>query len=62
MKFEILKSKNGKSWYYNLKGDNGEIMVTSEMLNSKQTCKHSIRSIMMNCGPDTTVADLTDDE
>ena len=63
MKFEIKRSivrnDNLDEWYWVLKGGNGEVMCTSEMLSSKQACKKSIRSIAMNCDPDTPVIDTT---
>ena len=63
MKFEIRKSKmpdeNGQEWWYVLKGSNGEVMMTSEMLSSKQNCYNSISSIKQQVGPVTRVIDTT---
>ena len=44
-KFEIKKSSNSK-FYFNLKSKgNGEIIATSEMYNSKQSCKDGIAAV-----------------
>lgn len=63
MKFEIkrsiMRNANLDEWYWVLKGGNGEIMCTSEMLSSKQTCRNSISSIMQTVGLTTPVIDTT---
>lgn len=43
-KFEIKKSSNEK-FYFNLHASNGEIIATSEMYNSKQSCKGGIEAV-----------------
>ena len=58
MKFQILKSLNGL-YYYVLVGRNGEIMLTSEMMMQKQSCKKSIASIKRSVGLFTRVEDRT---
>ena len=47
MKFVIQKSKSKtkKQFYFNLKANNGEILVTSEMYASKQNCKKGIKLV-----------------
>ena len=45
MNFEIKKSKNGKWWFFVLKGKNNEIIATSEMYSSKQMCKKGITAV-----------------
>ena len=52
MKFEILlsksaliKSKIQDGYYFNLKANNGEIIATSEIYTSKQSCKKGIRAV-----------------
>jgi len=42
--FEIKKSKNGQ-FYFVFKAGNGEIVCTSEMYASKQSCKKGIRAL-----------------
>ena len=44
MKFEIRKSDDGQ-FYYVLIGANGETMLTSETMTTKQNCKNAIDSI-----------------
>lgn len=62
MTFEIKNTREGswaKGFYYVLKGKNGEIMLTSEMMKSKQSCKKSIRSIKRSVGLFSKVVDST---
>ncbi|SMC35316.1 YegP family protein [Cellulophaga tyrosinoxydans] len=57
-KFEIKKSSNGK-FYFNLRSKgNGEIIATSEMYNSKQSCKDGIDAVQRDA-PNAEVIDLT---
>ena len=42
--FEIVKSKN-KQWYFVLKAENGEVVLTSETYKSKQACIDTIKLI-----------------
>ena len=57
-KFEIKKSTNGK-FYFNLRSKgNGEIIATSEMYNSKQSCKNGIEAVKRDA-PNAGVEDLT---
>lgn len=56
-KFEIKKSSNEK-FYFNLYASNGEIIATSEMYNSKQSCKGGIESVKRNA-PTAEIEDLT---
>ena len=48
-KFEIKKSKNGK-FIFNLKAGNGQIILSSEMYESKAACQNGIESIKKNSG------------
>jgi hypothetical protein len=50
-KFEIKKSTNDK-FYFNLKAGNGEVILTSEMYESKQGCKNGIESVKENAPDD----------
>jgi len=63
MKFEIrsVKRPTGKKekFYYVLIGRNGEVMLTSEMMTQKQSCKNSIKSIKRSVGIFTKVVDTT---
>lgn len=63
MHFEIKKSilavRKGQSWWYILIGGNGECMMASEMMSSKQACKDSIQSIRETLWTHTKVIDTT---
>ena len=48
-KFEIKKSTNGK-FHFNLKAGNGQIILASEMYESKPACQNGIESIKKNGG------------
>ncbi len=48
-KFEVKKSKNGK-YHFNLKAGNGQIILSSEMYESKSACQNGIESIKKNGG------------
>lgn len=62
MKFEIRKSKKVSTiglYYYVLIGRNGEVMLVSEMMTRKESCRKSIRSIKRSVGLWTKVVDAT---
>lgn len=46
-KFEIKKSKNEK-FYFNLKAGNGQIILTSQMYETKASCHTGIESVKKN--------------
>ena len=48
-KFEIKQSANGK-YHFNLKAGNGQIILSSEMYESKAACENGIASIKKNAG------------
>lgn len=48
-KFEIKKSTNGK-FHFNLKAGNGQIILSSEMYETKAACENGIESIKKNAG------------
>ena len=48
MKFEILKSVDHQ-FYFVFKAGNGEIVCTSEMYKSKQSCIKGIKSLKWCC-------------
>jgi uncharacterized protein len=47
-KFLIKKAKNGQ-YYFNLKADNGQTILTSEMYTAKSSCSNGIESVQKNC-------------
>ena len=51
-KFEIKKSTNGK-FHFNLKAVNGQIILSSEMYESKSACQNGIESIKKNGGEES---------
>ena len=60
IKFEIRKSASAtQTYYYVLIGGNGEIMMVSEMITTKQNCQNSIDSIKKTVGYLTPVIDTT---
>jgi len=46
-RFEIMDSKNGE-FYFTLKAPNGEIILTSEMYETKQAAEKGIASVQAN--------------
>ena len=46
-KFEIKLSKSGK-YHFNLKAGNGQIILSSEMYESKSACENGIASVKKN--------------
>lgn len=46
-KFEIKQSTNGK-FHFNLKAGNGQIILSSEMYESKGACENGIESVRKN--------------
>lgn len=46
-KFTLNKSTNSQ-YYFNLKADNGQVILTSEMYVSKQGCQNGINSVKTN--------------
>lgn len=46
-KFEIKKSTNGK-FFFNLKAGNGQIILSSEMYETKAACEGGIESVRKN--------------
>ena len=65
MKFRIRKSKrnlwkpNKRRFYFVLVAANGETVMVSQMLSSKQNCYKTIDSICMNMKKTTPVIDET---
>jgi len=57
MKFEINDSDDGQ-YYFNLKANNGEVVATSEMYTTKQSCSDGINSVKQ-ITIDTEVIDNT---
>lgn len=50
-KFELNESSNGK-FYFNLKAGNGQIILSSEMYESKSSAENGIASVQKNAGDD----------
>jgi len=50
-KFEINKAKNGEH-FFNLKADNGQTILTSQMYTSKSGCFNGIESVRQNSRDD----------
>ncbi len=51
-KFEIKKSKDGKSFHFSLKSANGQIVLSSETYESKKNAEKGIASIKKNAAND----------
>ena len=51
-KFELKVAKNGK-YHFNLKAGNGQIILSSEMYESKAAAENGIASIQKNSGDDS---------
>jgi uncharacterized protein len=47
-KFIIKPAKNGE-FFFNLKAENGQTILTSEMYTTKPACKNGIESVQKNC-------------
>ncbi len=50
-KFELKVAKNGK-YHFNLKASNGQIILSSEMYESKSAAENGIASVQKNAGED----------
>ena len=50
-KFELNTSSNGK-FFFNLKASNGQIILSSEMYESKAAAENGIASVKKNAGDD----------
>lgn len=50
-KFEIKKSTNGK-FHFNLKAGNGQIILSSELYETKTACENGIASVKKNATDD----------
>ena len=50
-KFELKKSTNGQ-YYFNLKAVNGEVILSSEMYQSKEGAENGIESVSKNAALD----------
>ena len=51
-KFVIKKGKNDQ-YYFNLKADNGQVVLSSEMYTSKAACENGIESVRRNSANDS---------
>ena len=50
--FVIKKATNGEH-YFNLKADNYQVILTSQMYSSKSACFNGIESVRVNCSHDS---------
>ena len=50
-RFELKVSSNGK-YHFNLKADNGQIILSSQMFESKAAAENGIASVKKNAGDD----------
>jgi hypothetical protein len=50
-KFELKTAKNGK-FFFNLKASNGQIILSSEMYETKKAAENGIASVKRNAGND----------
>jgi uncharacterized protein YegP (UPF0339 family) len=57
-KFELKVSKNGK-YFFNLLAGNGQIILSSEMYESKSAAENGIASVQKNAGDDNRYDRLT---
>jgi len=48
-KFEIKKSASGK-FHFNLKAGNGQIILSSEMYETRSAAENGIESVKKKCG------------
>lgn len=54
--FDIKLSASGK-WHFNLKAGNGQVIGTSQMYTSEESCKNGCESVMRNA-PDAEVEEV----
>ena len=54
--FECKEAANGK-WHFNLKAGNGQVIGTSQMYASEESCKNGCESVMRNA-PDAEVVEV----
>jgi len=47
-KFQMKTRENG-DWQFNLKADNGQVVLSSQGYNSKDACLNGIASVKKNC-------------
>lgn len=60
MKFVIKRSKDpDQPFYFVMTADNGEVVMTSETMTQKHSCKDTIDRIKVCIGADTVVIDAT---
>jgi uncharacterized protein YegP (UPF0339 family) len=58
-KFEIKKSSNGK-FFFNLKAANGQVVLTSEMYNSKPSALTGVEAVRKSVGRSDSFVRKTD--
>ena len=55
-KYQVKTTKDGSSFVFNLKATNGQVIATSEVYNTLESCKNGINSVSVNA----PVANLED--
>ena len=50
--FELKKNEKSGQFHFVLKAANGQVILSSEMYNSKAAAKNGIASVQKNCGDD----------
>lgn len=50
-KFIVKQAKNGE-FLFNLKAENGQVILSSEMYKAKSSCLNGIASVQKNCSDD----------
>ncbi len=55
-KYQIKTTRNGSGFVFNLKATNGQVIATSEVYNTLESCKNGINSVSVNA----PVANLED--
>ena len=58
MYFVIQEASNGQ-YYFVIRAENNEIVVTSETYHYKETAKRTIESIKKSISPNSIVVDIT---
>jgi uncharacterized protein YegP (UPF0339 family) len=58
MYFDIYKSSKNRQYWWVAKGNNGETLCASELMTTKESCKHGISVVKQGAG-DANVYDET---
>lgn len=47
-KYQVKTTKSGSGFVFNLKAPNGQVIATSEVYNTLESCKKGINSVSVN--------------